>query len=230
MDEPVHGRHAAIYAAPAKRLPKSFYLGLGIAGVIHAGLAWYLINQTFAVPRAEAVPEGPVIIIDTFKPQKPVVTHDDPKPVKAAPPVHDAPITEKTTQTIDIAPQPKGEQTLTPPDKLQVVEIPKGTSDTSSSASVIVARWARFPDADALASYYPARAAEDEVEGSATVQCTVLDTSGRVACVAVAESPARYGFGAATVRMVQDRGRVDTSQGNAPVGSILRQTVTWRLN
>jgi hypothetical protein len=48
--------------------------------------------------------------------------------------------------------------------------------------------------------------------------------------VAVAESPGHYGFGIATVRMVQDKGRVDTTKGNATVGSILRQTVTWRLN
>jgi hypothetical protein len=48
--------------------------------------------------------------------------------------------------------------------------------------------------------------------------------------VAIAETPGRYGFGAATVRMVQDKGRVDTTRGNATVGSILQQTVVWRLN
>lgn len=230
MDEPVRGRYAAVYAAPARRLPKSFYFGAGIAALMHAGLAWYLINQTFAIPAAERGADGPTIIIETFKKEKPVVTPDKPKPVKAALPIHDAPVTDKPTETIHVAPQKDGEQTLTPPEKLPVVEAPKGTSDTSSSATVIVAHWARFPDADALASYYPSRAAEDEIEGSATVQCTVLDTSGRVSCVAIAETPARYGFGGATVRMVQDRGRVDTTQGTAPVGSILRQTVTWRLN
>ncbi len=228
MDEPVPGRHAAIYA-PARRLPKSFFLGAGVAALLHAGLAWYLINQTFAIPKAEPVGEGPIITIDTFKPEKPVVTPDKPKPIKTAPPIHDSPVTDKTQETIKVAPQPDGKQTLAPPEELPKVVVPPTTSEPGKG-SVSVVRWTKFPDADALANYYPARAAEDEKEGSATVQCTVLDVSGRVSCVTVDESPPHYGFGSATVRMVQDKGRVDTSHGDIAVGSILRQTVAWHLN
>jgi protein TonB len=46
----------------------------------------------------------------------------------------------------------------------------------------------------------------------------------------LSEIPGNYGFGKATVRMVQDKGRVDTSQGNVKIGSILRTTVKWQLN
>lgn len=229
MDQPVHGRHAAIYAVPAKRLPKSFFVAAGVAALIHAGLAWYLIHQTFAIPKTETPSEGPIITIDTFKPQKPV-TPDKPKPTKAVPPIHDPVITTHVIDTIPIAPQKNGVETVTPPDNLPIVETPKPTPDTGTTSSATEVHWARFPDADALASYYPPRAAEDEIEGSATVQCTVLNTAGQVSCVAVAESPGRYGFGIATVRMVQDKGRIDVTKGNATVGSILRQTVTWRLN
>ena len=233
MDEPAHGYHAAIYAVPARRLPKSFYIAASIAAVVHAGLAWYLIHQTFAVPPAEKVQEGPTIVVETYKPQKPDVKPDTPKPTKAPPPpIHDSRPDDSVHDPLPLPPQPNGAQSSAPPKDLPKDIAPPApvTTDTSAKPSVITARWARFPDADALASYYPSRAAEDEIEGSATVQCTVLDTSGRVSCVVVAETPVRYGFGTATVRMVQDRGRVDTSQGNAPVGSILRQTVTWRLN
>ncbi len=230
MDEPAHGRHIAIYATPAKRLPNSFYLAAGIAAIVHVGLGWYLVNEAFLSPPAERIHEGPPITIETYKPEKPVVTPDKPKPRQPPPPIHDAQAPDTVKDTIKVAPQPDGTQTKTPPAELPktVVQQPT-TTDAPEKPSVITARWAKFPDADALASYYPQKAADDEIEGSATVQCTVLDTSGRVSCVAVAETPARYGFGAATVRMVQDKGRVDTSQGNAPVGSILRQTVTWRL-
>ena len=62
------------------------------------------------------------------------------------------------------------------------------------------------------------------------MQCVVLDTAGRVSCAIVSEKPGGYGFGTATVRMVQDKGRVDVSQGNVQVGSVLRQTVVWRMN
>jgi len=229
MDEPVHGRHAAIYAVPAKRLPKSFYLGAGIAAVIHAGLAWYLIHQTFAIPNAEPPMDAGTIILEPLAP-KPPVTPDKPKPSKAVPPFHDPVITTPVTETTPIAPQKDGVQTMTPPDVLPTVETPKPVADTGTPGDAIDVHWTRFPDANALADYYPPRAAEDEIEGSATVQCTVLNTAGQVSCVAIAETPGRYGFGAATVRMVQDKGRVDTTKGNATVGSILRQTVVWRLN
>lgn len=230
MQQPAHGHHAAIYAVPARRLPKSFYVAATIAALVHVGLGWYLISQNFLAPPVERASEGPIITVENYKIEKPVVTPDKPKPRQAPPPIHDAKPDPTVKDPIPVTPQPDGTQTKTPPVELPktVVQQPT-TTDASEKPSVITARWAKFPDADALASYYPQKAAEDEIEGSATVQCTVLDTSGRVSCVAVAETPARYGFGAATVRMVQDRGRVDTSQGNAPVGSILRQTVTWRL-
>jgi len=231
MDEPVYGSHAAIYAVPPRRLPKSFYLAAGIAALAHIGLGWYLIHQTFLAPPAERFVAGPSITIETYKPQ-PDVKHDTPKPTKAPPPIHDAKPDNTVKDPLSVPPQPNGAQSSAPPKELPKEVAPPAppTTDTSEKPSVITARWAQFPDAEALASYYPPNAAENEVEGSATVQCTVVDTSGRVSCVAVAESPPHYGFGAATVRMVQDRGRVDTSQGTAPVGSILRQTVKWRLN
>jgi len=231
MDEPVHGRRAAVYAVAEKRLPKSFFVAASVAALIHAGLGWYLINQTFAPLKVEKVPDGGTIILEPLSPKQPVKP-DKPKPVKPQLPIHRTPDTVAPADPIPLAPQKDGVQTLTPPDKLPVVEVPSvgGAQSSASAAGATEVHWARFPDADALANYYPPRAAEDEIEGSATVQCTVLNTAGQVSCVAIAESPGRYGFGTATVRMVQDKGRVDTTKGNATVGSILRQTVVWRLN
>jgi protein TonB len=233
MDEPVYGRHAAIYAVPERRLPKSFYLAAAIAALAHIGLGWYLIHQTFLAPPAERFHEGPPITIETYKPQKPDLKPDTPKPAKTPPPpIHDAKPDDTVKDPLPVPPQPNGAQSSAPPKDLPKDVAPPAppTTDTTNTPTVITARWAQFPDADALASYYPSKAANDEIEGSATVQCTVVDASGRVSCVAVAGSPPHYGFDAATVRMVQDKGRVDTSQGTAPVGSILRQTVRWRLN
>ena len=106
-----------------------------------------------------------------------------------------------------------------------------GTSSTSatSSSAYVQARWTRFPDGAALADYYPPRAAEDEVEGAATVQCTVMDAKGRVSCITVSETPKGYGFGKQTEKMVESIGRVDTSQGDVQVGSKLLTTVKWTL-
>lgn len=74
------------------------------------------------------------------------------------------------------------------------------------------------------------RALDNEIEGVSTVECTVLDTKGRISCQAISESPAGYGFGSATAHMVQERGRIDTSQGDIRIGARLRTTVRWTLN
>lgn len=230
MNEPVHGRRSAIYAVPQKRLPPSFFLGLGVAIVLHAGLAYYLFHQNFTAA-VEAVPIGdPPTILTMDKPVKP----ETPKPPVNTIRVHATPETPAIKDPTPLVAQPHddGPITTTPTTTLPTTTGP-ATSETSSSAveaPYVTARWSRFPSSETLADYYPPRAADAEIEGTATVQCTVLDTSGRVSCVAISESPGGYGFGQATVRMVQDKGRVDTTQGNIRVGSMLRQTVAWRLN
>ena len=228
MEDPVHGRRAAIYDVPQKRLPRSFYLGAGVALLLHTGLAYYLIQQTFSVVAQPQTPtEGPIITIEM--PSKP--TPVKPKPtIPVHPPAQAIP---DAVKTIDVAPT---KQTVTTTEV--VTQLPTVTTDPSptttttdnAGAQYINPTWSRFPNGEALADYYPSRAASDETEGSATVQCAVLDTAGRVSCVVISEKPGGYGFGQATVHMVQDKGRVDTTKGNIAVGSMLRQTVKWNLN
>ena len=45
----------------------------------------------------------------------------------------------------------------------------------------------------------------------------------------LSEQPRGYGFGKATAKMVQDKGRVDVSHGDVRIGSKLRTTVKWTL-
>ena len=50
-------------------------------------------------------------------------------------------------------------------------------------------------------------------------------------CTIVAESPKGYGFGQQTVKMVEEKGRVDTGAGDIKVGSVLATTtVKWQVN
>ena len=229
MEDPVHGRRAALYDVPQKRLPRSFYLGAGVALLLHAGLAYYLIQQTFSVAAPpQATSEGPIITIEM--PTKPT-------PVKPKPtiPVHSpAQTIPNTVKTIDVAPQkPVDIDDKTPVTVLPTVTLPPAGPavgpNLDPGPQYINPTWSKFPTGEALAEYYPSRAANDEIEGSATVQCAVLDTAGRVSCVVISETPGGYGFGSATVHMVQDKGRVDTTKGNIAVGSMLRQTVKWKF-
>jgi protein TonB len=229
MDESVHGRRAAIYATERKRLPPSFYLGLAIALALHVGGAYYLLSTHFdsAVPDLPPVVDTPPTVVTIERPDKPkppqpnvVRVHQSPQPpIATSPPLVPVKIDTPPIETAQPPVLPTGPTNIGP-DKI--------TEPTNPGP--VAARWTRFPDGNALTEYYPSKAADAEVEGQATVQCVVLDTAGRVSCVVISESPGGYGFGAATVRMVQDKGRVDTSRGDVVKGSILRQTVAWRLN
>ncbi len=81
--------------------------------------------------------------------------------------------------------------------------------------------WANMHD------YYPARAREDEIEGKATIQCAVMDRSGRLVCITLDETPRNYGFGTAAVRMFQDKARVKADIGS--IGEIVRVSWKWVL-
>lgn len=230
MDNPVHNRRTAVYAVTEnRRISPSFYAALGVALAVHAGLAWYLVQQNFGGTLIEGprLPEGPTIIIEMPPPAKP-----ETPPAKPVIQVHKPAGPVTTVETTPLTPV----ETKTAPTEIKVLDLPTEPQATSQSSSsdagpaFVTARWTRFPDGAALAYYYPPRAEADEVEGSATVQCTVLDTAGRVSCITVAEKPGGYGFGKATARMVEEKGRVDTTQGNVRVGSILRQTVVWKLD
>ncbi|WP_443747175.1 TonB family protein [Asticcacaulis solisilvae] len=83
----------------------------------------------------------------------------------------------------------------------------------------------------AMQSFYPARAQENEVEGSGVVDCTVTGEDGHVACVAASETPVGYGFGEMSAKTMTRYLRVTARQpGTAIAGTTLRLTVTYRLS
>lgn len=230
----VSGYHSAIFGTPrSRKLKPSFWLALSVAVLLHAGGAYYLIHQRFALAVAET-PETPPIIITQDPPKK---KPEPPKPTKPSPPpppttinVHPTPPADPTIETVPLTP-PDEPVTATGPTPPIIDPGPPsaGTGTAPAQPAYVTARWTRFPDSEALLSYYPQRATDDETEGTATLECTVTDASGRVTCVVLSEAPKGYGFGKATVKMVQDKGRVDTTQGDVQIGSKLRTIVKWTL-
>ncbi len=227
-------RRSAIFSdTTSRKLPRSFYWGAGVAVLLHAGLVYYLVQQNFnltALPEAQ----GPTIIGTVYTPPPP----EPPKPTTQQKPVdhvvvHATPTPATTADTTPLTPQLKGD--VSPPGLPQIVDQPQvqGPPDIKADPgpAYVTPRWKAFPDAETLTNYYPPRALDNEVEGSASVQCTVLDTAGHVHCTAVSETPKGYGFGQQTVKMVEEKGRVDTSVGDIKVGSVLATTtVKWQLN
>lgn len=214
-----------------RKLSASFYWGLLFAILLHLALLYYFFNHTFTTAFVDNPPDTPSTVLEIYQPPVPPPPTDQ-KPLPSKVIVAHTPVatTPVDVPTVPIAPQlapatDDGTKTL------PVISTGQGEIASSSPAAspYVEARWTRFPDAAALGQYYPERAANDEVEGLATVECTVLDAAGRVSCRALSEVPGNYGFGKATVRMVQDKGRVDTTQGDVRIGSVLRTTVRWRL-
>ncbi|MFT4075874.1 MAG: hypothetical protein QM647_10125 [Asticcacaulis sp.] len=198
--------------------------------LLHLALLYYFFNHTFTTAFVDNPPETPSTTLEFYQPPvPPPPTDQKPAPSKvivAHTPVATTPVDVPTVPIPPQKAQATDDGTKTPP----VISTGQGEALSSASANPYVeARWTRFPDAAALGEYYPERAANDEIEGTATVECTVLDAAGRVSCRALSEVPGNYGFGKATVRMVQDKGRVDTTQGNVRIGSVLRTTVKWQL-
>lgn len=229
-------RRAAIFSdTTTRKLPRSFYWGVGVAVLLHAGLVYYLVQQNFnltAPPEAE----GPHIIGTVYTPPPPEPPKPQPqaqKPVSHVM-VHTTivPLDTKVDTTPLKAVDGPAVESKGPPTITDTPGVSGGTASSAAPGPVYVTpRWTAFPDANALSNYYPARALDNEVEGSASVQCTVLDAAGHVHCTVVSETPKGYGFGQQTAKMVEEKGRVDTSAGDIKIGSVLSTTtVKWQLN
>ncbi len=233
MIDTLPSRRSAIFTdSVPRKLPRSFYWGAGLALLLHAGLVYYLVQQNFNHGEEATPQESPPIVITVDTPRPP-----EPKPQPTQKPVNHlmvhTPVDPVTTTTdTPLAPNPMANVTTEGP---PTMETPVATGGTASSAPpgpiYVTPRWKAFPDAETLTNYYPARALDNEMEGSASVQCTVVDSAGHVHCAMVSETPKGYGFGPQTVKMVEEKGRVDTSAGDIKVGSVLATTtVKWQLN
>jgi len=77
-------------------------------------------------------------------------------------------------------------------------------------------------------AYYPLRAKLEDIEGMASAEC-IVEKTGRVRrCTTVLESPRSYGFGEATVQLLQNEAQLPPNTFTP--GETVRLTQVWRLN
>ena len=104
------------------------------------------------------------------------------------------------------------------------------TSAPSGSAQITSPDWSRMPNSEDLARFYPDRAQRAEVEGRATVECTVTASGTLIGCSVLSEEPADYGFGDATLRASKYfKMRPQTKDGSPVTGGIVRIPLVWKL-
>lgn len=224
-----------LFQTPAqKRLSPPVVMGIAVATLVHLGLAAYIIHERFEVKLAETpdgtkVMEAPMVIIEP-KPA-PVVEKPRPQspPIRLNTPDHISQPVENPLPMVETPtslPETVGPVTSYSAQPGPVVE---SGPVQATGPTYVKAVWSRFPDSATLLEYYPARAMDAEVEGAATLACTVRDTKGRVKCEVLSESPRGYGFGDAAVRAVEAKGRADTSNGAVEVGATMRVKMGFAL-
>ena len=181
--KPRSGRSPAVTAA------------IALSVIVHGGLAAYLAVKTWTPPEPEALPEGPIITVETWTPPppppKPEAQPQD-RPASPRPPVAlDLPFTPPAPIPLPPVPTPAPAEpptTLAPP--------------TPAPPAVIVApNWLKRPGPSEFARFYPDSAQRRGVGGTATISCQVSAAGSLSGCSIARESPADEGFGRAALKL-----------------------------
>jgi protein TonB len=90
--------------------------------------------------------------------------------------------------------------------------------------------WVRRPSAEDLERYYPERAQRMNVEGRASISCTVDARGTLQSCSVTSEEPADQGFGDAAMRMSKLFKMRPMTKDGAPVdGGKITIPIAFRL-
>jgi len=118
-----------------------------------------------------------------------------------------------------------------PPGVIPVPPVPKNPPGVPHDDSLMTSGTWTYPGMDDIDAAYPKKAQADEIEGQATIYCDVTPSGRLAGCVIVSETPADYGFGAATVALYQAHCYVDPASvpGGIKPGAHFKTTMRWQL-
>lgn len=185
-----------------KPLPRWIWVAVGASVLLHGAGAWFLYNQTFERPVIVSSPQPPPITVTMPAPRPPTPLVAQPAPTPVRTPIGSIP---QGVATIPVAPAdtdgPVTTERFVPATPGPIAEVLVPPAPPVGPTTIVNPRWERLPTADQLRRVYPAGAIRREVEGEATLGCTVTVTGALTACSVVGETPANEGFGRAALRL-----------------------------
>ncbi len=194
------------YGERRRPLPRATIVAVGVVVMAHVGLATALYHQRFELKQMETAPDRVIDGITLLpppppRPPEPTATPPAPNPRLNVTPLPTTPTETLTAVVNEAATTITGPtinlETLVPADTATgsatepVIETPRGPPVITSP------RWISQPSGDQLARAYPDRALDREIEGVASLTCTVNANGTVSACAVVSETPSGNGFGRA---------------------------------
>ena len=199
------------YGQRRRPLPRSMVAAVGLVVLAHIGLATALYHQRFELrDMAAPIPDRIIDGVTLIPPPPPRPPEPARTPPAANPRLNPTLAPATPTETLaavinETATTTTGPvinlETLVPPETSTgtatepVAETPRGPPVITSP------RWISRPSGDQLARAYPDRALERDVEGVASLSCTVNANGTVSACAVVSENPSGNGFGRAAQQL-----------------------------
>ena len=90
-------------------------------------------------------------------------------------------------------------------------------------------QWASTLDKNTMQKYFPEKARAEDVTGRAELECTVQEDGIHVKCHTLFENPEGYEFGNASVKALEDVGRIDAAYGDSS-GMTTKIVLVWEAD
>lgn len=222
---------------PPRRPPsRALVAALGLAVLVHAGLAAYLWKARFD-PHYRQAPDDAVTEVQLVTPAPPPPP-PPPKaktPPKRPPPPRVQPRPPKAAVAapippLPIPPVPKPVEVTRPPVIRIAPRAPPAPKPAPPPPIITRPDWLERPTAAQFTRYYPDRAARRGVQGRAEIACRVTAGGRLEACAVASERPDGEGFGAAAVKMSRHfKMRPMTRDGVPVAGGTIRIPIRFAL-